>query len=158
MALTSTERTHRRRAHLKGDHELCDAKTCSDAPVAPVSTEPTRGEQLCADLEAERPLSPAESALALEAGRLADRLDRLHEHLTDRQWLKFEVADYSTEKTTVVIVKCDRVLAEAREQQGSLVRVIGELRAQRPPAKAEAPAKPVKSGGLADLIDLASRR
>lgn len=158
MALTSTERARRFRAHNKGEHALCDPVSCDNAPVAPVSTLPTRGEDLYNELASERDLSPAERVLAGEAGRLVDRLDRLHDHLEDKSWLKFEVADYSSDKTTVVIVKCDRVLAEVREQQGALVRIVGELRAQRPAVKNEAPAKPVKSGGLADLIDLAARR
>lgn len=128
MALTSTERSKRRRAHLADDHTLCDPASCN--AVSPPLPEPTlsRGEQLTADLEAERVLSPAERTLAQEAGRLADRLDRLDRYLSDREWLQFEVAPYSTEKTVTVVVKLDRVMAEARQQQDTFRGMVGELR------------------------------
>jgi hypothetical protein len=118
---------------------------------------PSRGEQLAADLATGRVLSPTERALATEAGRLVDRLDRLHEHLADRHWLKFEVGELSERGAVTVIVKLDRVLAEVRQQQLALVSTVGELR-QSMPKTAGAPAPSRKGGGLADLIDLAARR
>lgn len=161
MALTSAERGQRHRAHHRGDHSLCDPQTCGDARVPPAHVvdedEGTRGDQLAAALLAERALSPAERALAAEAGRLVDRLDRLHEHLADRHWLRFEVGELSERGAVTVIVKCDRVLAEARQQQLALVSTVAELRQHRPAAKAEPPGKS-KGAGLADLIRLADRR
>lgn len=150
--LTSTERSRRRRAHLKDDHTLC-GEACNGVaePIRPTPPpQLTRGEQLAADLEAERKLTPAESALVEEMGRVVDRLDRLDTYLADRQWLQFEVAPYSTEKTVTVVVKLDRVMAETRQQEDCFRAMVAELRqssawlkkAQEPPAPS-----PDTSGG-----------
>lgn len=163
MALTSTERSKRRRAHLADDHTLCDPASCNATP--PLLPEPTktRGEQLTADLEAERTLSSAEKALAQEAGRLADRLDRLDVYLADRTWLQFEVAPFSTEKTVTVVVKLDRVMAEARQQQDTFRGMVGELRQSSATAKKNAAppvdAPTVSGVGLGNLTArIAARR
>lgn len=162
MALTSTERARRRRAHLADNHTLCDPASCNAA--APALPEPTktRGEQLTADLEAERTLSSAERALAQEAGRLADRLDRLDQYLADRTWLQFEVAPYSTEKTVTVVVKLDRVMAEARQQQDTFRGMVGELRQSSAVAKkkVEDPKPVAKTGpGVGNLMErIAAKR
>lgn len=151
MALTSTERSKRRRAHLADDHTLCDPATCDGArPLPPVQR--SRGEQLVEDLAAERALSPSEKTLAEEMGRLADRLDRLDTYLADKQWLQFEVAPYSTEKTVTVVVKLDRVMAELRQQQDTFRAMVGELRqSSAAQKKAEEPA-PTRTGpGLGNL-------
>lgn len=163
MALTSTERSKRRRAHLADDHTLCDPDLCNGTPEPVRPTPKTRGEQLTADLEAERPLSPAEKTLAEEAGRLADRLDRLDTYLADKTWLQFEVAPYSTEKTVTVVVKLDRVMAETRQQQDTFRSLVGELRQSGTVAKKNAapPAVvPTVSGvGLGNLTArIAARR
>lgn len=162
MALTSTERARRRRAHLADKHDLCDPASCNAATPTLPEPSKTRGEQLTADLEAERTLSSAERALAQEAGRLADRLDRLDQYLADRTWLQFEVAPYSTEKTVTVVVKLDRVMAEARQQQDTFRGMVGELRQSGSAKKNAAPlaAVPTVSGvGLGNLTArIAARR
>jgi len=153
MALTSTERSKRRRAHLADDHTLCDPASCSDArPLRPVQK--SRGEQLVEDLGKERTLSAAEAALAEEMGRIADRLDRLDAYMADRTWLQFEVAPYSTEKTVTVVVKLDRVMAELRQQEDTFRSMVGELRQSgTAKKKAEDPVTPpTKTGpGIGNL-------
>lgn len=151
MALTSTERSKRRRAHLADDHSLCDPASCPEAkallePLPRVQR--SRGEQLVVDLGAERPLSKAEAALATEMGRLADRLDRLDSYLSDKHWLQFELAPYSTEKTVTVVVKLDRVMAELRQQQDTFRAMVGELRQSgTAKKKAEDPVTPATKTG-----------
>ena len=156
---TSTERSRRRRAHLADDHSLCSAACNGTAePIRPKAL--SRGEQLTADLEAERPLSKAESALVLEMGRIVDRLDRLDKYLGDKQWLQFEVAPYSSEKTVTVVVKLDRVMAETRQQEDTFRSMVGELRQLAASGKkAEAPpAPPAKVGGVSNgLLDRIAR-
>lgn len=177
MGSSSNERVRRHRAHKRGDHSLCLPLRCPDAAAAPVAPseqpvtsqveapeppEPqqTRGEWLHEQLLKDETLGPGERVLAEEAGRLADRLDRLDEHLSDRRWLQFEVAPYSSDKTTTVIVKLDRVLAEVRQQQEVFKGLIGELRQAAIAAGKLKPAAPAPKGGpgLADLIELAARR
>jgi hypothetical protein len=62
---TSTERSRRHRAHLRGDHSACRAGCLS------------AGDRLAADLHAERVLSAAERVLAERAGKLVDALAAL---------------------------------------------------------------------------------
>jgi hypothetical protein len=126
----------------------------------PAEPRQTRGEWLHEQLLKDETLGPGERVLAEEAGRLADRLDRLDEHLSDRRWLQFEVAPYSSDKTTTVIVKLDRVLAEVRQQQEVFKGLIGELRQAAIAVGKLKPAAPAPKGGpgLADLIELAARR
>lgn len=180
MADTNAARQRRYRRHKVGDHSLC-RPGCMSAPreAAPKAVDrtpetarppvaavlepagPSRGEQLCAALCEDDSLGPAERVLAEEAGRLADRLDRLHAHLADWEWLSFQVADYSTEKTTTVVVKLDRVLAETRQQQEVLKSLVSELRQAAIAAgrgKQQTLAPRQGGAGLADLIDLAARR
>jgi len=169
MGLSEAERKRRQRAHHAGNHELCDPQRCAtlirasvgtaDGPsVTVVPPGQTRGERLCAALCEAEALSPGERVLAEEIGRLADRLDRLDEHLKDRQWLQFEVANYSTATTTTVIIKLDRVLAEARQQQEVLKALISELR-QSSSAKKPQPGPKAGGVGLADLsARIAARR
>lgn len=180
MGMTSAERVRRHRKHKAGDHSFCDPQRCaalgvtvtdetavaapSSESVTPQVNRPepqqTRGEWLYEQLLKDETLGPGERVLAEEAGRLADRLDRLDEHLSDRRWLQFEVAPYSSDKTTTVIVKLDRVLAEVRQQQEVFKGLIGELRQAAIAAGKLKPAAPAPKGGpgLADLIELAARR
>lgn len=161
---SSTERSKRRRAHLKDDHSLCSSE-CNGTPepIRPTPPKPkTRGEELVDELETERALSAAEQALVTEIGRSVDRLDKLDQYLADKFLLQFEAASYSTEKTVTVIVKVDRVMAECRQQQDTLRSMVGELRqsaaAGKKPEQAAAPV--AKSGGVSNgLLDrIAAKR
>lgn len=173
MALSSAERTRRSRRHKAGDHSLCDPKRCHDAVTAVTpQVSGTRGERLHADLIADERLGPAERVLAEEAGRLADRLDQLHTHLAGGDWLRFDrlVEEEFGEESLTVIVRVDRVLAEARQHAVALKTVVAELRAatagRRPASGAVGPPVGTEaggerpaggSGGAGGLGDLAAR-
>lgn len=130
--------------------------------------EGTRGERLFAALCDVRSLGPAERVLAEEAGRLADRLDRLERHLQGRDWLRLAVVNLDLADTVVeVVVRVDQVLSETRQQQVALKQLVGELRQSAEPRRPGSSAAPVSSpggppgeaAGLGDLFDeLAKRR
>ena len=167
MALTAAERTRRSRRHRAGDHTLCDPKRCHDAVTAVTpQVSGTRGERLYAELTADGRLGPAERVLAEEAGRLADRLDQLHEFLAGRgrHWLRFDVADAVGDEALEVVVKVDGPLGEARQHALALKQLAAELRAsgaaRRPAAGPPGPPTSMPAsgtGGAGGLGDLAAK-
>ena len=87
------------------------------------------GERLTLSLRAERKLTAAEDRLAVEAGRLADRLDDMHAYLSGRRyaWLS-GVIERAGECGHTIVIEVDRVLSEIRQQELAFARVLGELR------------------------------
>lgn len=151
MGHTDAERQRRRRAHVKGDHSLCDPSRC-DGRETPARVTPERlgrrGTALWNDLDGTS-LPPAGRVLLEEACRLADRLDKLDDFLRGKEdaWLRFH---RSVDDDQVVTVIVDKALSEARQQQVTLARLMAEL---RPLIKAEAP-----TPGVSVLDQLAARR
>lgn len=155
MALSSTERNRRRRKHLAGDHSLCDPARCDDAVASATTTRTseTRGERLIRDLL--DGLGPEHVVLLEEAGRIADRLDRLDAILRNerREWMHFRTRDDGDVRVIVT-----GVLSEAREQATALRGLIVEI-ARAKTAKPGAPAGEGKPRGLLAFADeLAPRR
>lgn len=120
----------------------------------------SRGDRLFAALVEGGVLGPAERVLAEEAGRLADRLDRLDRHLQGREWLRFDPGEYEAGGAVEIVVRVDQVLAEARQQQAVLKQIVGELRqsaaSRKPgrtsdsgPASGEAAGR---GGGIAAIV------
>lgn len=153
MADSGADRQRRSRKHRAGDHSLCDPARC---PHAVTAVTPSRGQRLWQEMHGG--LGPAQLVLLQEACRIADRLDRLNDHLDGRGWLTFQAGDDLTEVTVVV----DRVLSEARQHAGTLKQLVAELRqsAKRPAANTPgAPGAPSKgAGGIADLTARISAR
>jgi len=140
MADSPALRAKRARRHKAGDHRLCRSDTCDAAgssvrdadttvtsPVTPsVTTGDTRGARLWAQMDEGRGLAPTHVVLLEEACRLADRLDRLDEMLSNpgRAWLNFEVSEDGSGITVTV----DRLLSEARMQETTYKVIVAELR------------------------------
>lgn len=154
MALTNAERVRRHRRHKAGDHSLCDPERCEDAvtPVTPPRPAETRGERLIRDLR--DGLGPEHVVLLEEAGRIADRLDRLDAILKSerREWMHFRTQ--ADESVRVVVTG---VLSEAREQATALRGLIVEI-ARAKTAKLAAPGEAKPRGLLALADELAPRR
>lgn len=179
VALSASERQRRSRAHKKGDHSLCDPERCGDVtpPVttvtAPDVTEAVtpevpaglgaRGRRLYEQALGEFPqLGSRERVVLEEAARTADRCEQLDRTLRgdERVWARIQVP----ERDGLVLV-VDKTLAEARQQQATLARLLSELRQHLAPATAgkdvpAAPPVPQTGGGaLADLTArIAARR
>ncbi len=125
----------------------------------------SRGERLFVALCEARSLGPAERVLAEEAGRLADRLDRLDRHLQDGAWLRLLTLD-GDDGVVEVVVRIDQVLSETRQQQVAFKQLVGELRQSAEPRKpgsgtpdSNPGVPPGEAAGLGDLFDeLAKRR
>lgn len=170
MALTPAERQQRSRAHKRGDHSLCDPGRCPDVTpavtvvtsedVTPEVTDPVlaqlgaRGRRLYREVLAEhQELGARERVVLEEAARTADRCERLDGLLRgDRdEWARVERPDTGTRFVLVI----DKTMAEARQQQATLARLLSELRQHLAPAAKETPAAPapaaMKGGGIADL-------
>jgi hypothetical protein len=175
MALTAAERQRRSRAHRSGDHSGCDPARCPDVTpavttvtsedVTPDVTEPVpaelrdRGRRLYREvLEEHQQLGARERIVLEEAARTADRLDMLDRLLRGDAfvWARIEFAGEGRRDLVV-----DKTLAEARQQQGTLARLLGELRQSLAPAAAKeppAPANPAPStSGGGKLADLTAR-
>jgi hypothetical protein len=183
MALSPADRQRRSRAHKKGDHALCDPERCSD--VTPPVTEPAvtavtvpvtdwplvelgpRGRRLYAGVVDEHPELSARARIVLEeAARVADRLETLDRMLRGDVFVWAHVETGALGRRELVV---DKTLAEVRQQQSTLARLMSELRQALTPA-AEKPADPVPApvpgqkppgggGGLADLTArIAARR
>jgi hypothetical protein len=158
VALTPAERKRRSRAHQRGDHSLCDPSricvTYGDAPSHPV-TSPVglapRGRQLWREL-AKDLRTPAQRVLLEEACRIADRLEQLDRLLRGESatWLRL-VEDIDTGEVTVVV---DKALAEARQQQLALSRLMAEIRQ----SGAAGAATPQPTQGVSFRDDLRARR
>lgn len=176
MALTASERQRRSRAHKRGDHTLCDpdhcdAVTCDVTGVTQsVVTDPilaelgSRGRRLYEQvIEEHEQLGPRQRIVLEEAARVSDRLNTLDRVLRGDVdvWLHIQVPDFGP---AVLVV--DKVLAEARQQQMALARLMTELRqsltatpAAAKPAASEASAQPSGGGKIADLTSrIAERR
>jgi hypothetical protein len=178
VGLSPAERQRRSRAHKKGDHSLCDPQRCVDVTRAvtqvaePAVTEPVtdpvleqlgaRGHRLYREALAEHPdLGPRQRVVLEEAARTADRLEQLDRLLRgdDRVWAHVEIPDGGPMQLLI-----DKPVAEARAQQASLARLLGELRHSLAPAESTpsvpaaptaAPAGPQAGGGK--LVDLRAR-
>ena len=203
MALTSTERARRSRRHAAGDHSLCDpARGCRPAAAADVdgdvdelvghpardelvdaADDRTRGQRLHARLVEPADVGAGERVLAEEAGRLADRLDKLEQLLQRRgdAWARFERESAADDdgRVVTVVVRIDAALAEARQHALALKAVLAELRTAaagraRPPRgypertavgppsgppSGPDPAAPTRPAGISDIrAQLAHRR
>ncbi len=174
VALSAAERQRRSRAHKKGDHSHCDPERC-DAVTTPVTeTSPTavtsdvtdpelltlghRGRRLVSEVLAEHPtLGRRQRVLLEECARAADRCERLDRILLGDlgEWARVEFPDTGTRFVLVI----DKTLAEARQQQAILARLLSELRQSLAPAeeKPSTPAVPVPAGGGGKLADLTAR-
>ncbi len=176
MALSAAERQRRSRAHKRGDHSLCDPERCADvtAPVTavaePAVTEAVtdvvlaelggRGRRLYLAVVQETPeLGARQRVILEEAARTADRLETLDRLLRgdERVWARVYVPEVGDPELVV-----DKTLAEARQQQGILARLLSELRQSLAPADAKpgpgaqtTPASPTDAGGK--LLDLTQR-
>lgn len=177
MGLSPAERQRRSRAHRKGDHSLCDPERCADV-TAPVTADPepdvtgpvtdpvleqlgARGRRLYREVLAEQPeLGPRQRVVLEEAARTADRLERL-DRLLRAEVGEFASVRFAEGRTELVV---DRTLAEARAQQASLARLLGELRHSLAPAEStpSVPAAPAaapagQQAGGGKLVDLRAR-
>lgn len=95
--------------------------------------------------------------LLVQACRMADRLDRLHEHLEDgTPWL--EVEESEGRRTEVVV---DKALAEARQHATALKQLVEAIHKVAPkvvrPEKSEPVEKPGGDGGVTDLLSWVGR-
>lgn len=142
MGTTAADRQRRYRAHRSGDHGLCDPdRSCrrgTETPPAPVTDVPPsvtavtpaglgpRGALLWAELSAAGS-SPGRRALAEEACRITDRLDKLERLLegTASDWIDIIEARGDDDRLMVVV---DKPLAEARQHALALKAIITELR------------------------------
>jgi hypothetical protein len=152
MALTNTERSRRRRRHIRGDHSLCDdPEQCKELePLAPMTE--SRGDKLYRLLSPN--LGPETIVVLEEAARLVDRLDRLDDILTGNraEWMRF-IENENGEVT----VKLNNVVDSARLHAGTLAGLMREVRAAK--ASSNAPSGPTATGGISGLADeLAPRR
>lgn len=171
MALTAAERQRRSRAHKQGDHSLCDSARCADVTpavttvtspgVTPKVTDPIleelgpRGRRLYREVLAEHPkLGARERVVLEEAARVTDRCDQLDRMLAGdgETWGRVE---FASGRTVLVI---DKAMAEVRQQQQTLARLLGELRQMLAPAKETlVPEQPAVPAGGGKILDLAAR-
>ncbi|MFI6160380.1 hypothetical protein ACIA59_10570 [Micromonospora haikouensis] len=104
------------------------------------------------------PLRPTERVTLAEACRTADRLDVLDRILRGDEdaWVRLHSAN---EDGSIVKVVLNNALAEARQQQTTLARLLAELRQSRGGGVGKATAKPASSGGggVAGVTNLAAR-
>lgn len=116
-----------------------------------------RGRRLYAETLAEHPdLGARERVVLEEAARTADRCERLDRILLGDaiEWGRVEFPDSGTRLVLVM----DKSLAEARQQQASLARLLSELRQHLAPAAAkEQPSQPAEKSGGGKLADLTAR-
>jgi hypothetical protein len=178
VALSAADRQRRSRAHKRGDHGRCDPERCEHvtppvtdpivtAVTAPVTDWPLvelgpRGRRLYAGVVDEHPELSARARVVLEeAARVADRLETLDRLLRGDVFVWAHVETGASGRRELVV---DKTLAEVRQQQGTLARLMGELRQALTPA-AEKPAAPVAApaagqkpaGGGSGLADLTAR-
>lgn len=87
-----------------------------------------RGQQLWADLTADRDADAAWLVLAEEACRIADRLDRLEALIAgdDREWARIDFTVRGDRKEIRLVF--DDALAEARQQANALRQIVTTLR------------------------------
>lgn len=188
MASNSTERVRRLRLHRKDDHSLCLTGNCeaagsvtaavSPAPETPATQRPpreaspapdepelgTRGRRLWRQVTADGPeLQPGERVLLEETCRAADRLDQLDRILRGDEdaWMRLHSRN---EDGSIVQVVLNNALAEARQQQTTLARLLAELRQTRAvpagkPKGTQRPAPPAGQGEgvAAGVFDLTAR-
>lgn len=136
MGSSGAQRQRRYRAHRRGDHSLCDPARCSGGDGVTVTSVTrdgddaprfgARAQRLWAELQAELKPTAGRLALAEEACRIVDRLDRLDALLRGDSdaWLRLRV----NEDTTEITVMVGQPLAEARQQAAVLKSIVGELR------------------------------
>jgi hypothetical protein len=181
VGLSAAERQRRSRAHKKGDHSLCDPERCVDVTSAVTeATEPNvtetvtdpvleqlgrRGRTLYREvLEEHQELGGRQRVLLEEAARAADRLETLDRLLHGDLFVWAHVETGAMGRRELVV---DKTLAEARQQQAILARLLGELRQSLAPAASQpttpalpvtgaAPAAASKSGG-GKLVDIRAR-
>lgn len=168
--MTPAERQRRSRAHKAGDHRLCDPMRCTNASVAPATSpdegaravlprNASRGDRLHADLLA-LCTSPGQKVLAEEAGRIADRLDRIDAFLDGKKdWLRVRTIVSEFEDEVRIKISLDGALAEARQQQVALKTIISELRLSTaaPKPGVSTPTTSAKAGAGASVTDLAAK-
>lgn len=109
----------------------------------------TRGRELWAELNADKLPAPTRH-LVHEAGRLLDRLDRLHALLAGREEAWVTVFQGEEGEVTLII---DKILAEARQYTLAYTQVFERLRQAGAVSKAE---PEPEEGGLFD--ELARKR
>lgn len=147
MTSTNAERQRRYRLHKAGDHSECSPDRACRAKGEPAETPVTGsgygpgGDRLWRELGGER-LDGGTRVLAIEACRMVDRLDRLHEMLAvpTHEWM-FVVKDPQSGSLVLLI---DKVVAEARLMATALKAILAELR-QRPDADVGADPAPAPS-------------
>jgi hypothetical protein len=180
VALSPADRQRRSRAHKRGDHSLCDPERCGDVtppvtePAVTAVTEPVthwplvelgpRGRRLYAGVVDEHPDLSARARVVLEeAARVTDRLETLDRMLRGDVFVWAHVETGALGRRELVV---DKTLAEVRQQQGTLARLMGELRqaltpAGEKPATPVAPAAPATGqkppGGGSGIVNLAAR-
>lgn len=149
MADSDTLRKRRYRHHKAGDHGLCIPGRCKALEATDEVLEPSTsaGARLWSALAAEYgELPPLCRPMAVEACRIADRLDTLDRQLAGHDWLRFRHDETGVEVTVYV----DRVLSEAREQAVAYKAIAAELAKALPK-----PADKSKGGGkLASVLSL----
>lgn len=140
MSDTSAERMRRYRAHRKGDHALCRGEACTlTEGVTPSDVTPrdpkmpprllARGQRVWDGLGGAGEVGMDERILIEEAARLADRLEKLDQHLSDgRSWFSLRRLD---EDGTIVTVRIDNALGEARQNIQALNGVLAAIRTIR---------------------------
>lgn len=127
-------------------------------PAVPGELGP-RGRRLYAETLAEHADLGARQRVVLEeAARAADRCELLDALLRgdEQVWARVCVPDRGTQLELIV----DKTLAEARQQQAALARLLSELRQSLTPAEAKpaAPAgQPAPTSGGGKLADLTAR-
>lgn len=135
MALTNAERQRRYRERKRAERQESGAVTPAVTETETrnsVTRTPdlgARGRRLWQQVVEESPgLSPREQVLLEEACRTVDRLDGLDRVLRgdDCMWLHS-----ANEDGSVVKVVLNNALAEARQQQTTLARLLAELRHSR---------------------------
>lgn len=104
---------------------------------------------------------PARDALALEAARLADRLDELDQIIQGKGVLnlmqfRLEGLPEGKGEPYAVEVKFQSVLTEARQQQTALATVLGKI--DTPPAKDKATPTRPSSGTPANVTPIEAAR
>lgn len=111
----------------------------------------SRGRVLFDDL-LQRGAGEGFGALALEAARIADRLDELDSIIAGNgviELMRFRVPEAFDDDETVVEVKFDNVLAEARQQAGALRQILTTIGLS--PASGSQPTSEAKGSPLDEL-------